>query len=281
MLSRSFHRGFTLIELLVVIAIIAILAAILFPVFAQAREKARQTSCLSNNRQIGLAVMMYAQDFDEQFCPSRISLGVNDGNPRQDPWSLLIHPYVRNIGAYGCPSDQTGGSKNVAVPNWCPAGIATIVGANRFDNTRRSMNTVATLVGGAGDSPGGTMAPNWGASQAAIDKPASTIIITERFEGRGLCHAGGVHYHGPGDFVGGAYQPSIQPGLSVQIVSPDALFRYLPTAQRTANNDKVYHAGGFNSIFGDGHAKWMRYTQTYKMQGNLVQWSMWDRRLTP
>src|SRR5476651_129734 len=64
-MARVFKRGFTLIELLVVIAIIAVLAAILFPVFAQAREKARQTSCLSNEKQLGLAVMQYVQDYDE------------------------------------------------------------------------------------------------------------------------------------------------------------------------------------------------------------------------
>jgi prepilin-type N-terminal cleavage/methylation domain-containing protein len=67
MRTRHRSRGFTLIELLVVIAIIAILAAILFPVFAQAREKARQASCLSNAKQMSTAVMMYAQDYDETF----------------------------------------------------------------------------------------------------------------------------------------------------------------------------------------------------------------------
>src|SRR5437899_22610 len=69
------RTGFTLIELLVVIAIIAILAAILFPVFAQARDKARQATCLSNCKQIGLAHMMYAQDYDETFSPSRYNSG--------------------------------------------------------------------------------------------------------------------------------------------------------------------------------------------------------------
>jgi prepilin-type N-terminal cleavage/methylation domain-containing protein/prepilin-type processing-associated H-X9-DG protein len=84
------RNGFTLIELLVVIAIIAILAAILFPVFAQAREKARQTQCLSNSRQMGLAVQMYTQDYDEVLPTVRMM-----GTPGES-WIVLIQPYVKN-----------------------------------------------------------------------------------------------------------------------------------------------------------------------------------------
>src|SRR5471030_2646577 len=100
-------QGFTLIELLVVIAIIAILAAILFPVFAQAREKARQITCVSNEKQIDLAVLMYAQDYDETY---PIAWGF------EGPWYQTIDPYIKNSGAaagyaatekgvWHCPSD--------------------------------------------------------------------------------------------------------------------------------------------------------------------------------
>jgi prepilin-type N-terminal cleavage/methylation domain-containing protein len=78
---RKSNKGFTLIELLVVIAIIAILAAILFPVFAQAREKARQTSCLSNCKQIGLSLQMYAQDYDETLPNAGPNWPGNGSNP--------------------------------------------------------------------------------------------------------------------------------------------------------------------------------------------------------
>jgi prepilin-type N-terminal cleavage/methylation domain-containing protein/prepilin-type processing-associated H-X9-DG protein len=89
------RRGFTLIELLVVIAIIAILAAILFPVFARAREKARQASCQSNEKQIVLGLLMYNQDYDERFMSVRQCPG---------GWNQLVQPYVKNWQLFECPS---------------------------------------------------------------------------------------------------------------------------------------------------------------------------------
>ncbi len=99
------NGGFTLIELLVVIAIIAILAAILFPVFAQAREKARTASCSSNARQMGLAINMYKQDYDERFPFGgwRPPPGPNGGTGTWD-WQNSTAPYIKNKGVYFCPS---------------------------------------------------------------------------------------------------------------------------------------------------------------------------------
>lgn len=108
---RQGRGGFTLIELLVVIAIIAILAAILFPVFAQAREKARQSACMSNAKQIGTAVMQYAQDWDESH--PGVWFGPVSGSPWSQPsndtvyykWMDAVYPYVKNEQVFTCPSD--------------------------------------------------------------------------------------------------------------------------------------------------------------------------------
>ena len=96
------RRGFTLIELLVVIAIIAILAAILFPVFAKAREKARQSSCLSNTKQLALGVLQYAQDYDERL-PSGDCYALTNGGC----WDCVITPYVKNDQVFVCPSNSS------------------------------------------------------------------------------------------------------------------------------------------------------------------------------
>lgn len=113
-LRRASAAGFTLIELLVVIAIIAILAAILFPVFAQAREKARSTACLSNMKQLGTALVMYAEDYDERLFffghntdHSRANAAVPMGANAENRWWNQILPYTRNDkGLIVCPSDS-------------------------------------------------------------------------------------------------------------------------------------------------------------------------------
>jgi len=111
------RRGFTLIELLVVIAIIAILAAILFPAFARARENARRSSCQSNMKQIGLGFLQYTQDYDETWPQGNADIGQG--------WASQIYPYVKSTQIYKCPSDTTtAASPNSVVSYYYNANIS-------------------------------------------------------------------------------------------------------------------------------------------------------------
>jgi prepilin-type N-terminal cleavage/methylation domain-containing protein/prepilin-type processing-associated H-X9-DG protein len=123
-------RGFTLIELLVVIAIIAILAAILFPVFAKAREKARQAACLSNSKQIGLAVMQYVQDYDEAY-PVVDWADATPTGPFYSPyhWIYMLAPYIKSPKVWLCPSSGQGLNVNC---KWWGARTWGLVGVNRW-----------------------------------------------------------------------------------------------------------------------------------------------------
>lgn len=113
------NRAFTLIELLVVIAIIAILAAILFPVFAAAKESAKQTTCLSNMKQIGLAMSTYAIDSDDVYPAwAAIAPPINGGNSSYVPPDMQLMPYARNDGIWKCPSDHATRVSTSAVPWW-------------------------------------------------------------------------------------------------------------------------------------------------------------------
>ncbi|MEO7715979.1 MAG: DUF1559 domain-containing protein [Capsulimonas sp.] len=157
--------GFTLIELLVVIAIIAILAAILFPVFAKAREKARQISCVSNLKQIGLGIMQYTQDNDEILPMARI----NDG--KNSPWQEQIMPYVKSTGVFKCPSN----SDKALVNGSATVPTSYVASHGGFNNNY--------LYGGPGPiNPDKTY--GWGSldgavSLAAIQSPAQVIQAGE------------------------------------------------------------------------------------------------------
>ena len=147
------RRGFTLIELLVVIAIIAILAAILFPVFAKAREKARQSSCLSNTKQMGLALMQYAQDYDERYCFAYTTTPTVQ-------WYRLIEPYTKSTQLTTCPSD---GDPWVATAGW---QISYITNYNLHP---------------PGDNP--TITSRIPIAMAQVNAPADTIAIAENADG--------------------------------------------------------------------------------------------------
>ncbi len=111
-------KAFTLIELLIVIAIIAILAAIHFPVFATAREKARQTACASNEKQLALGITQYLQDFDEHMPSGTWSWGGGCG------WAGQVYPYVKSTGAFMCPNDSQAGNPTVSYATCAPLRTA-------------------------------------------------------------------------------------------------------------------------------------------------------------
>lgn len=169
MSSSPNRKGFTLIELLVVIAIIAILAAILFPVFARAREKARQASCLSNIKQFGLGVQMYLQDYDEMF-PMSAYPNAADPTDRVLAFTFdeVCQPYMKNEQLLTCPSDPRG------FPHRTYSCNVHVFGHNNIDSH----------LGG----------PRWPIRLAAADEPAETIMFAERWDNSSQRVVGRANY---------------------------------------------------------------------------------------
>ena len=161
--SKRFVRGFTLIELLVVIAIIAILAAILFPVFARARENARRASCQSNLKQIGLGFLQYTQDYDE-------ILPVVNG-PNNAVWGDFLQPYIKSTQIFTCPSHSS--SNAVFTP--APKGTFDRYGSYAINLTYYGGNASTPFPPVSDYTPGRQGA----VSLAALGKPAETIQIMD------------------------------------------------------------------------------------------------------
>jgi prepilin-type N-terminal cleavage/methylation domain-containing protein/prepilin-type processing-associated H-X9-DG protein len=248
------RRGFTLIELLVVIAIIAILAAILFPVFARAREKARQTSCLSNMKQLGLGLMMYCQDYDETYPLSYYYFDpAAGGSSGYHHWSGVIGPYVKSWNLYVCPSDRNRG----------------LAPTNGWDDQAPRISYIANE-----GLMGRPRAHFRAVPMAAVASPSDLVAIAEltdlQYAIGGTSGPSGDAYktHRPANLTSPWNNDSGYAAAYTQLTMDEVSAAYAAAQAATgmmdeATNHSRYmgwnrHNGGANYCFADGHAKWER-----------------------
>lgn len=273
--SRAFTnvpRAFTLIELLVVIAIIAILAAILFPVFAQAREKGRQASCLSNMKQITLGIIQYSQDYDEtnvMACPTPPQSWWDAG------WVFSIQPYIKNVDVFRCPSDGERRTEywqpeamsyapNAYVDGFWEGKYGAIgVGGDwtvRADGTLNGLGRIVTV--------------------ADINRPAETILLGERHNGDMIKHhpfGGMPKGHGIQgfppfvgvDWMDGWFGPGAVPDGASYTAGKD-------WPKGPEGTVTVAHTGMSNFAFADGHVKSMKPVATNPDKWGKPDKNMWD-----
>jgi len=253
---RRSRYGFTLIELLVVIAIIAILAAILMPVFAQARESARKASCQSNLKQIGTAVRMYVDDYDGVFIGAYYYPG-GWGTCPHWTWTDVVQPYVKNRQVFDCPSSPR---DNRTL--YCNDGRYACLGAGTPGTTANPLRLGYTYNEGwmdgayrgrpntptgcdryhgvVADDCSGTA--ELGAHDAAIEDPAGTIAVTDG-------------------------QATPNPTSTAQCRHPVTVFKIAQSDSTPRDQDygpansarvPLRHNGGFNALFCDGHVKTLK-----------------------
>jgi prepilin-type N-terminal cleavage/methylation domain-containing protein/prepilin-type processing-associated H-X9-DG protein len=233
-------RGFTLIELLVVIAIIAILAAILFPVFAKVREKARQTSCLSNEKQLGLAFAQYYEDYDEKW-PSGATGGATAATNQEGfGWAGTIYPYVKSTGLYKCPDDNT---------SITAYGTATVYPVSYGFNSNIAGNADAQFTSPASTV---TLFEVQGVTANLSSTWVSTNATSDGISANGVALAP----VGDASFADNGLNVTVSPAI---FATSNFLGRSLPTANLGSfANQNALHTGGANYLLADGHAKWYR-----------------------
>jgi len=297
--ANQARKGFTLIELLVVIAIIAILAAILFPVFAKVREKARQTSCLSNMNQIAKATIQYVQDNDETYYPHRFNCDAN-GNPfngtaagtcsaytsgqypsagldaessKRIYWMYLIQPYIKSYAVFKCPSNPAAFTSDTDKSRlFVPAGVNGAIGYDYGGQNSYGHNDMWMSPSGAFAGGGGSVAV---VTDAAVPRPSSTILLVD------------------GTYYGAAPDVANESGAMINSNGNDLAFvtgqntYYTNYWKNIGNANWDYsgmnvtpaqalqlgpqrHTGFINCQFVDGHVKATQYT---KVIGDICLWA--------
>jgi prepilin-type N-terminal cleavage/methylation domain-containing protein/prepilin-type processing-associated H-X9-DG protein len=263
------RKAFTLIELLVVIAIIAILAAILFPVFAQAREKARAISCLSNTKQLATGILMYTQDYDETMPYWNFSNnadGFGGNGVFTSWWFNATYPYVKNVQIFSCPDDNA----DLTPRNFWPAAGWTKENPDQWGinpalyDAKISYGMTETMM--CGEING-----NWGPASspvtlASLNKPAETLAIADNY-----AMTGGTIYDGNGEWgdLPDASNPNdprhnciiykvayANQGVSnlISVYGNEDPCTQTPSAWDSLTR----HSLGSNIAFCDGHSKWLR-----------------------
>lgn len=234
-------KAFTLIELLIVIAIIAILAAILFPVFATAREKARQSSCSSNLKQLGLAITQYEQDYDEMTIHGTNNWGGGVG------WGGSIYPYVKSKQVFVCPSDVSKGTiissygYNGNFEGWTSSGMPQPISTTKMNAPSRTVMLFEVQGNIASGYCAGYDVSNETQNQKQCSPAGEgTSDGSSNLNGAGVVSGGGSLMYA----FGYPYMPS---GTTITL----GLYAS-PTGR---------HSNGANFLMADGHVKWLLGTQ--------------------
>jgi prepilin-type N-terminal cleavage/methylation domain-containing protein/prepilin-type processing-associated H-X9-DG protein len=253
-------KAFTLIELLVVIAIIAILAAILFPVFAQAKEAAKKTACLSNEKQLSLGILMYLNDYDDTYPMGTAAWGAGfAGDWEASNWAVSTLPYIKSNGIFGDPDDSDGGKVD---PNNTWEGIMMSYAVNGLivpyepstsDQYCQGLMCEVNLTGGP-----------WGQSvnSSTVNQPASVIALSESWSSQMSSAGAQINYSAGfgGIFTGYQYYENLQLPNQCGTVNSTTACGTFPYG---SNGAVSTHGGNkANFAFADGHSKSLTPTQT-------------------